>query len=408
MTAPVAARTRQLAARAASSAADELALVRARAARRRRRTRRGSSRSSSAPTAARRQRARALAQCSALPHRVAVGLDAEPALERERALLDQHRQRRRPRDARASRAARTHGVSPRAVDEIEHGGAGREQLDVARGTRRRAGRPASRSRRASRRRAPRRATTRRRTDAPKRAASARARSMLRLYTRTRAEPPSFDRGQHRRRAAAGAEQRDASPIARASPSSARAIASEAADVGVVADERAVLVPERVHRADALRERVSARTQRGDALLVRDRHVARGALAPRAPRASSSSASGATSSASYDERDVRPRAARRSGSAARASARPDARAAPAARAVASRRAGHALRGEPVEHAPDLASRARRRSRDRRRARRPSGSLIARPIAPRDAIRRQQVAPCPRRRAPRRARGGAVPW
>ena len=64
--------------------------------------------------------------------------------------------------------------------------------------------------------------------------------------------------------------------------------------------------------------------------------------------------------------------------------------------------------PVEHAPDLASRARRRSRGRRRGRRRTGSLIGAADSSPAPRRPSAGAPCPRRPAPRRARDDAAPW
>ena len=220
-----------------------------------------------------------------------------------------------------------------------------------------------------RRRAPPRSISRRcATAGEARAQSASRASGVRDCTRGRSQsPPSFDRGEHRRCAPTGAE--DAPPSRRAaSVAEQRATRRvEAADVGVVADEPRRLVPEGVHRADALGERREAVAARGDGFLVRNRDVARRIARPRARRAS---------------RRARPagRRAPRSASGmpaarergvlkarARASGRPDARAAPAGRAAAvTTRPGTRSAAMRSNDAPDLASPARRPSRDRPRA------------------------------------------
>ena len=53
---------------------------------------------------------------------------------------------------------------------------------------------------------------------------------------------------------------------------------DATDVGVVADEGAVLVPEGVHRATSIGQGTPPGAELGHRFLVRDRHIARRVLA----------------------------------------------------------------------------------------------------------------------------------
>ena len=229
-------------------------------------------------------------------------------------------------------------------------------VDGAREARRRAGRRASRSRRAS---APSSAVVRV-DDTARDGAEARGELLgacpcCDCRRATRAPPPSFRRGtapppRCRRRRAAPPRA-----VARASPSSARAIASTPPTSVLSPTQRAVLVPERVHRAARARPAASARrSARRTASLCGIVTLPAASLGARASRASSSKRVGRDVERLVRERNARGARARRSGSAARANARPDARAGRAGRAARrSRCVRAALRGEAVEHAPDLA-------------------------------------------------------
>ena len=203
------------------------------------------------------------------------------------------------------------------------------------------------------------------TDASKRDASARARSMLRLYSRTRAEP-------HRSTAASTAAALPPAPRSatradcRASPRSARAIASTAADVGVVADERRRPSRQNVFTApQRSRQRRSAVAHSAATASLCGIVTLPHAFCRAQRRQRRGERVGGDVERFVDERDAggaqcgvlearRERVRDRMPEQDQASGND------------SRCAGDALRGEPVEDAPDSRSRARPRSRGRRRA------------------------------------------